>query len=108
MRILLVMPTSSERGRLGLENVVWLSEPVSLTSVGSAVAQGNEVRVMDLRLEPEDALAKELVAFRPDVVGTTSMTTDVYQAKAVLRMARTVVPAALTVIGGHHPTLAPD
>lgn len=108
MRILLVMPASFERGRLGLENVVWLSEPVALTAVGSAVGPGHEVRVLDMRLEPEDALVREITAFRPDVVGTTSMTTDAYQAKAVLRTARHLAPAALTVVGGHHPTLSPD
>src|SRR5689334_21516985 len=107
MRVLLVFPTPFESGRLGLENVVWLSEPVALTSVGTAVKDEHEVRVLDLRLEPEEALAKELLAFRPEVVGTTSMTTDAYQAKAVLRMARQILPHALTVIGGHHPTLSP-
>ena len=107
MRILLVMPTAFEAGRLGLENVVWLSEPVALTSVGTAVSGEHEVRVMDMRLEPEVALAEELKAFKPDLVGTTSMTTDAYQAKAVLRMAREMVPTALTVVGGHHPTLSP-
>ncbi len=108
MRILLVMPTPFETGRLGLENVVWLSEPVALTAIGAMVSDRHEVRVLDLRLEPEDALARELVAFRPDIVGTTSMTTDAYQAKAVLRMARQIRPEALTVVGGHHPTLSPD
>ena len=107
MRILLVMPTPFESGRLGLENVVWLSEPVALTSVGAAVSDRHEVRVLDMRLEPEDALSRALVAFQPDIVGTTSMTTDAYQAKAVLRMARAVRPSALTVVGGHHPTLSP-
>src|SRR3954470_6066841 len=85
MRILLVMPTPFENGRLGLENVVWLSEPVALTSVAAAVCEEHEVRILDMRLEPEDALARELVRFNPDIVGTTSMTTDVYQALAVLR-----------------------
>ncbi|MFZ5480678.1 MAG: B12-binding domain-containing radical SAM protein [Myxococcota bacterium] len=108
MRILLVMPTAFEAGRLGLENVVWLSEPVALTSVGTAVSDRHEVRVLDLRLEREDALARELASFRPDIVGTTSMTTDAYQAKAVLRTARHVLPHVLTVVGGHHPTLSPD
>ncbi len=107
MRVLLVFPTPFESGRLGLENVVWLSEPVSLTSVGTAIADRHEVKVLDLRLEPEEALAEELLAFRPDVVGTTSMTTDAYQAKAVMRMARAILPECLTVIGGHHPTLSP-
>ncbi len=102
------MPTPFENGRLGLENVVWLSEPVALTSVGTAVSDAHEVRVLDLRLEDENALAEALISFRPDVVGTTSMTTDAYQAKSVLRMARQIRPEALTVVGGHHPTLTPE
>jgi hopanoid C-3 methylase len=108
MRVLLVMPTPFENGRLGLENVVWLSEPVALTSVGAAIMDSHEVRVIDMRLEDEDALARMLVSFRPDVVGTTSMTTDAYQAKAVLRAARNICPEALTIVGGHHPTLCPE
>jgi len=108
MRVLLVMPTPFENGRLGLENVVWLSEPVALTAVGTAIAGEHEVQVIDLRLEDEDALARTLSSFKPDVVGTTSMTTDAYQAKAVLRVVRSICPNALTVVGGHHPTLCPD
>ncbi|MFO0616113.1 MAG: radical SAM protein [Polyangiaceae bacterium] len=108
MRILLVMPTPFENGRLGLENVIWLSEPVGLTAVGTAVADAHEVKVIDLRLEDEDCLQKTIASFKPDLVGTTSMTTDAYQAKAVLRAARAMRPEALTVIGGHHPTLCPE
>lgn len=108
MRVLLVMPTPFENGRLGLENVVWLSEPVALTAVGTAIAAEHEVKILDMRLEDEGALVRTLVAFKPDVVGTTSMTTDAYQAKAVLRTARKVCPEALTIVGGHHPTLCPD
>ncbi|MBX3263903.1 MAG: cobalamin-dependent protein [Labilithrix sp.] len=108
MRVLLVMPTPFENGRLGLENVVWLSEPVALTSVGTAIQDRHEVRVLDLRLEEEDALVRALSTWKPDVVGTTSMTTDAYQAKAVLRTAKNVCPDVLTLVGGHHPTLCPD
>ncbi len=107
MRVLLVMPTPFENGRLGLENVIWLSEPVALTSIGAAVGDRHEVKVLDMRLEDEGALARVLRDFAPHVVGTTSMTTDAYQAKAVLRMARALCPEALTVVGGHHPTLCP-
>jgi len=102
------MPSPFESGRLGLENVMWLSEPVALTSVASAINDRHEVRVVDLRLEGDGALVRELREFEPHVVGTTSMTTDAYQAKAVLRTARQVLPRALTIIGGHHPTLAPS
>jgi radical SAM superfamily enzyme YgiQ (UPF0313 family) len=107
MKILLVFPTPFETGRLGLENVVWLSEPVALTAIGAMVSGEHEVRVLDMRLEPEDALPRMLAGFDPDLVGTTSMTTDAYQAKAVLRMARRMCPRALTVVGGHMPTLSP-
>jgi hopanoid C-3 methylase len=107
LRILLVMPTPFENGRLGLENVIWLSEPVGLTAIAAAVRSEHEIRILDLRLEDEDALGRELAEFRPHLVGTTSMTTDAYQAKAVLRMARAMCPDALTVVGGHHPTLCP-
>ena len=107
LRILLVMPTPFENGRLGLENVIWLSEPVGLTAIAASVDRRHEVRVLDLRLEDEDALPRALTEFRPHLVGTTSMTTDAYQAKAILRMARAMCPEALTVIGGHHPTLCP-
>ena len=108
MRILLVMPTPFENGRLGLENVVWLSEPVALTAVGTAVADLAHVEILDLRLEDENALARKLKEFQPHIVGTTSMTTDAYQAKAVLRAARSICPSALTIVGGHHPTLSPE
>jgi radical SAM superfamily enzyme YgiQ (UPF0313 family) len=101
------MPPPFEKGRLGLENTIWLSEPVALTSIASAVPE-HEVEVLDMRLEPEDALAHALRRFKPDLVGTTSMTTDAYQAKAVLRMTRQIRPEALTVVGGHHPTLSPE
>jgi hopanoid C-3 methylase len=106
MRILLVQPTPFEEGRLGLENVVWLSEPVALTAVAGSVPE-HDVQVLDLRLEPENTLARAIKSFRPDVVGTTSMTTDAYQAKAVLRTAKTMLPDCLTVVGGHHPTMSP-
>lgn len=107
MRILLVMPTAFETGRLGLENVIWLSEPVSLTAIAATVSERHEVKILDMRLEEETVLARELAQFQPDLVGTTSMTTDAYQARAVLRTARHICPQALTVIGGHMPTLSP-
>lgn len=107
MRILLVQPTPFEEGRLGLETVIWQSEPVGLTAVAGG-APDHDVQILDMRVEPENALARTLADFRPDVVGTTSMTTDAYQAKAVLRTAKTMLPEVKTLIGGHHPTLSPE
>ena len=107
MRVLLVQPAPFEPGRLGLENVVWLSEPVALTQLASML-EGHEVRVLDLRLEEDLELNRVLEEFQPQLVGVTSMTTDCYQAKAVLDVVKgTLGPDCFTIVGGHHPTLAP-
>jgi len=107
VKILLVQPSPFEPGRLGLENVLWLSEPVALTSLAAMVPE-HEVRILDMRLEPEEVLNQTLLEFRPDLVGTSAMTTDCYQSKAVLSIARgTLGPRVFTIVGGHHPTMAP-
>jgi radical SAM superfamily enzyme YgiQ (UPF0313 family) len=108
MRVLLVQPSTFEPGRLGLENSLWLSEPVALTSLAAMVPE-HDVRILDMRLEKDLELNRTLLEFRPDVVGTTSMTTDCYQAKAVLATAKgTLGAGCLTLVGGHHPTLSPE
>ncbi len=108
MRILLVQPAPFEDTRVGLENAIWLSEPVALTSVAAAVLPQHEVCILDMRLEDPAALPEALRSFQPDIVGTTAMTTDAYQAKAVLALARQMAPNALTIIGGHHCTMMPE
>jgi hopanoid C-3 methylase len=107
MKILLVQPAPFEPGRLGLENVIWLSEPVGLTSI-AAMVPDHDVRIMDMRLEEDLAYNQMLHEFKPDLVGTTSMTTDCYQAKALMHIAKnTLGDSCFTIVGGHHPTLAP-
>ncbi len=107
MRILLVQPAPFEPGRLGLENVIWMSEPVALAQL-AAMVPDHEVRILDMRLEEDLELNRVLLEFQPDLVGTTSMTTDCYQAKAVLEAAKgTLGPGCFTIVGGHHPTLSP-
>ncbi len=109
MRILLCQPAPFEPGRLGLENVIWLSEPVALTSLAAMVLPEHEVRILDMRCEPDTELNRVLLEFRPDIVGTTSMTTDCYQAKAILEIAKgTLGRRCFTIVGGHHPTLSPQ
>ena len=108
MRILLVQPAPFEDRRLGLENTFWLSEPVGLTSIGTMVQDDHEVKILDMRLEEPAALPETLRNFKPDIVGTTAMTTDAYQAKAVMMLAKQFRPEVLTVMGGHHATFMPE
>lgn len=108
MKILLVQPAPFEPGRLGLENVIWLSEPAALTSLAAMVPE-HEVRILDMRLEEDLAFNEALRDFRPDLVGVTSMTTDCYQAKALLHVAKGMLgERCFTIVGGHHPTLQPE
>lgn len=108
MKILLVQPSPFEPGRIGLENTIWFCEPVALTSLAAMVPE-HEVRILDMRLESEVTLNRVLAEFEPDLVGTTSMTTDCYQAKAILQTAKdTLGEGCFTIVGGHHPTLMPE
>ena len=108
MKILLVQPAPFEPGRLGLENVLWMSEPVALTQLAGALLPEHEVKILDMRLEKDMELNKMLQSFQPDLVGTTSMTTDCYQAMAILQVAKgTLGDQCFTIVGGHHPTLSP-
>ncbi len=107
MRILLVQPAPFEPGRLGLENVIWMSEPVALAQLAAMVPE-HDVRIIDMRTREDTELNQILQEFRPDLIGTTSMTTDCYQAKAVLEAAKgTLGDGCFTIVGGHHPTLSP-
>ncbi|MBM4014623.1 MAG: radical SAM protein [Planctomycetes bacterium] len=109
MKLLLVQPAPFEHGRMGLENALWLSEPVALTSIAAMVKGRHEVRILDMRLEEDGVLARVLADFRPDVVGASCMTTDAYQAQAVCYAAKSILgDAVFTIVGGHHPTLAPE
>jgi anaerobic magnesium-protoporphyrin IX monomethyl ester cyclase len=52
----------------------------------------------------DDQLQEQLAALKPDVVGVTSITPNIYAAERVLEMARDLVPNALRVLGGVHAT----
>ena len=49
-------------------------------------------------------LRTRLAELKPDVVGTTAITPAIYVAEDVLKIAREVVPDAVTVLGGIHGT----
>jgi radical SAM superfamily enzyme YgiQ (UPF0313 family) len=85
-----------------------MSEPLALTSIAAMIPE-HEVRILDLRLEKETELNRILREFRPDIVGTTAMTTDCYQAQAVLETAKSTLGSdVFTIVGGHHPTMSPE
>mgnify|MGYP002526754081 CR=1 FL=1 len=82
-------------------------EPVALTTVAAMVPE-HEVKILDMRLEADTVFNETLLSFRPQLVGTTSMTTDRYQAKALLTCTKqTLGRDCFPTVGGHHATFAP-
>ncbi|NBV62252.1 MAG: magnesium-protoporphyrin IX monomethyl ester anaerobic oxidative cyclase [Rhodobacteraceae bacterium] len=51
-----------------------------------------------------DSLHQQLAQLQPDVVGTTSITPSIYVAEEVLKIAQSVAPNALRILGGVHAT----
>jgi len=104
LRVLLIQPPDPESYPNPLQ---WTCEPLGLEYLASAVlCDGHEPRIIDLRLEPS-ALEREFAAFKPHVAGVTGFTMHTRAAQKVMRRVKEISPDTITVIGGHHATVAP-
>ncbi len=111
MRILLVNPPNCGRSipeeRFGITSLkqIFRGEPLALETLAGNLP-GHEVRIVDLKVEPE-ALGMELASFGPDLVGFTAMTCE---ANTVLSLGRQVkaVCAARVAVGGIHASNDPE
>jgi radical SAM superfamily enzyme YgiQ (UPF0313 family) len=79
--------------------------PLGISYAAAAFAQaGAEVQIFDYivsRYTPEK-LSKQLDDFRPDIVGTSSVTMNFPTAAAILQTAKECDPHIITVMGGPH------
>ncbi len=103
MKILLIEPPKSPVTIGGEE--VFLFEPLALEYVAAGVAANHDVRILDMRLDK--GLAGILEEFRPDIVGLTAYTVHVNTVRRLAREIKQWNRDALTVVGGHHATVAP-
>lgn len=104
MKILLIQPAKSKR-TIGGEDI-YLYEPLALEYVAAGVANDHDVRLLDMRLEK--GLAETLAAFQPDIVGITAYTVHVNTVKGLFAQVKGWNSRTLTVVGGHHATVAPE
>ncbi len=102
MRVLLIEPAKSPVS-VGGEDV-HLFEPLALEYVAAGIADHHDVRILDMRLE--SSLEKTLTEFEPDVVGVTAYTVHVKPVRQLCRRVKQLNPEVLTVVGGHHATVA--
>jgi radical SAM superfamily enzyme YgiQ (UPF0313 family) len=86
----------------------WISHGLAILSA-CVKARGFEVDLLDLRaLRDWDHVRDELRARKPDVVGVSMMSVDYNPAMECLAIVREVLPQAVTVVGGPHPTIMLD
>jgi len=83
-------------------------EPLGLEILANTVIS-HEVKIIDLRFEPISILNKVLSYDTPDIIGiSVNNTIDVNQSKRILNYIKSSNPKIITIVGGNHPTLAPD
>ncbi len=97
MKVLLIKPTSHTDG---------ITPPLGLGYLATALRPAHEVKIIDgpkVYLNRRK-LARILDTFKPDMVGFSVISLDLYLTASYLKLVREVVPDAITVVGGPHPS----
>jgi radical SAM superfamily enzyme YgiQ (UPF0313 family) len=107
MRVLLIYPKARVE-LIGWGDLGAIAEPLALEYLAAGAKEdSHEVRILDLRLHPNE-LDATLRHFAPDVVGVTGYSMHVLRNLDTCRQIKTVFPHCWTVVGGHHATLMPE
>jgi radical SAM superfamily enzyme YgiQ (UPF0313 family) len=107
VRVLLVYPHSHQEV-LGYGDLGAVAEPLALEYLAAgARLDGHTVRILDLRLHRRQ-LTDVVRDYAPDVIGITGYSMHVLRNLEICRQVRALLPAARTVVGGHHATLLPE
>jgi radical SAM superfamily enzyme YgiQ (UPF0313 family) len=81
------------------------SPPLGVTYVAAAfLAAGADVKIFDYIVSgySREKLARQLDSFRPDIVGSTSVTMNFFDAQRILRDVKNYNPEIITIMGGPH------
>jgi radical SAM superfamily enzyme YgiQ (UPF0313 family) len=83
-------------------------EPIGLEIVYGVLKGSNEVRLLDLMIEKEQALDELMKTFQPRVVGFTSLCIDVNAVKRLAGKVKALSPSVITMVGGTQAFLNPS
>lgn len=103
MKILLIEPPKAPI-TIGGEDA-FIFESLALEYVAAGVSPDHDVRILDMRLDK--GFERVLREYAPDVVGITAYTVHVNTVRTLFEQAKRWNPEVLTVVGGHHATIAP-
>lgn len=107
MRILLIYP-NAKKEIIGWGDLGAIAEPLALEYIGTgAKLDGHDVKILDLRLHPEE-LELQLFAYQPHVVGVTGYSMHVIRTLEICQRVKRILPNCITIAGGHHATLLPE
>lgn len=107
-RVLLIQPPNHPESVIG-----GTMEPLALETLAGALRADPElgpacrIEILDLRVEAPAALERTLARFRPHLAGVTGITIDYPCQVEVAARVKRFDPAIVTVVGGHHATMAP-
>jgi len=104
MKILLIQPPINPN-IIGV-GIAYLTEPLALEIISASVPEHN-VNIFDMRME-ESTIEQKLDNFKPDIVGITGYTTEVYKIIDISQKVKKYDRNILTVVGGHHATMLPN
>lgn len=107
MKVLLIQPQQGTS--FGISKIV-TTEPLGLESIASPMlADGHDVRILDLKVEKPSRLDEEIRKFSPQAVGIScSFTTDVYPTLEVANYIKDSKRDTFVFVGGHHASLLPS
>ena len=71
---------------------------------------GHEIEIYDAMAKNHtyEDIEKRIKASKPDIVGSTAYTATIHDATEVLRLAKSINPGIITLVGGVHPTMMPE
>ena len=96
-------------GILGLEMLTFVEPLGPICVAGALEAEGHECKVLDLRIEGEEAGLEKCRSFEPDVVGLQcNFTTERYRTLHLAHRVRHALPRASIVVGGHDASRQPS
>jgi hopanoid C-3 methylase len=96
-------------GILGLEMLTFVEPLGPICIAGGLEQEGHECRVLDLRIDGEEAGMAACREFEPEVVGLQcNFTTERYRTLLLAERVRRELPRAFVVVGGHDASREPE
>ncbi len=105
MKILLIQPNSSDEVN---KEFVSLQFPINLGYIAAVLIEAkHEVKLIDLNVMEKSVFTNALNLFKPDIVGFTALTPNIYNASKLISEVKKNNPNIKIVLGGIHASALP-